>query len=114
MTEPHDDRRHDPRIEKLQLVQVSRFDEEGFRADLATGRTLNISRGGLRLELLHPLPLRSEVSLSLALGNELVEVHGRVTYLESLDDERSAMGVQFLDLSAEDRRKIDAYLAGAR
>jgi len=66
----HDDRRNHPRIEKCQLVQVSRFDEEGFRADLATGRTLNISRGGLRLELVHPLPLRSEVSLSLALGND--------------------------------------------
>lgn len=112
MTDPNDDRRHDPRIAKFQLVQVTRFNEEGFRADLATGRTLNISRGGLRLELLHPLPLRSEVTLSLALGNDIVDVHGRVTYLESLDDERSAMGIQFLDLSAEDARRIDAYLAG--
>jgi hypothetical protein len=46
-----------PRIRKLNLVQVSRFDEEGFRADLATGRTLDLSRGGMRLELHHALPL---------------------------------------------------------
>ena len=33
------DRRIDTRVDKIHLVQVSRFDEEGFRADLATGRT---------------------------------------------------------------------------
>ncbi|MEM8996545.1 MAG: PilZ domain-containing protein [Acidobacteriota bacterium] len=88
-------RRIDTRVEKVQLVQISRFDEEGFRADLATGRTVNISRGGLRLELHHPLPLRSQVELDLALDDGLVHVRGTVVYLEAIDEERCFMGIAF-------------------
>ena len=103
-----------PRIKALNLVQISRFDEEGFRADLATGRTLDISRGGMRLELHHHLPLRSVVGLTLALDNEIVEVRGKVVHLEEIDDERCAMGIQFMDLSAEADALFDRYLAQSK
>lgn len=108
-----DQTRAHPRIKKLNLVQVSRFDEEGFRADLATGRTLDISHGGVRLELYHPLPLRSVLSLTLALNNQLIEVTGTVVHLEVLDAERCAMGVEFTDLSDDARRVLDAHVAAA-
>ncbi len=109
-TEHHSNRRKSPRIEKINLVQISRFDEEGFRSDLATGRTLDISRGGVRLELYHPLPLRSVVGLNLALENTLLDISGEVVYLEVLDDDSCAMGIKFVDLSDETRRKIDYFL----
>ena len=102
------DRRIAPRIKKLNLVQVSRFDEDGFRADLATGRTLDISRGGMRLELHHPLPLRSVVGLTLALVGELIDVSGTVVHLEVLDSERCAMGIRFTDLDEAAGDLIDA------
>lgn len=115
MAEDHDFSTHraHPRIKALNLVQISRFDEEGFRADLATGRTLDISRGGMRLELHHHLPLRSIVGLTLALDNELVEVRGRVVHLEEIDEERCSMGIQFVDLGPEARAMFDRYLAQA-
>ena len=106
-----EDRRIEPRIDKIHLVQVSRFDEEGFRADLATGRTTNISRGGIRLELYHPLPLRSKVSLNLVLGEQILDVNGRVVYLEDLqDDDRCCMGIMFTDLDSETQELIDLYV----
>jgi hypothetical protein len=105
------ERRDHPRVEKLNLVQISRFDEEGFRADLATGRTLDISPGGVRLELYHPLPLRSVLTLTLALNDQLIEVTGTVVHLEVVDADRCAMGVEFTDLSHDARRVIDAHVA---
>ncbi len=102
-----DDRRIDTRVDKINLVQVSRFDEEGFRADLATGRTLNISRGGLRLELHHPLPLRSKVSLDLQLGTELVQIYGSVVYLEALDEESCCMGIAFRNVPPDIQQILD-------
>ena len=110
MGEQSDDVRHHPRIKDLNLVQISRFDEEGFRADLATGRTLDISSGGIRLELYHPLPLRTVVALTLALEDELIDVRGKVVYLEEIDDERCAMGIQFTDMSSEDRERLDQHV----
>ncbi|HEX9734882.1 MAG TPA: PilZ domain-containing protein [Thermoanaerobaculia bacterium] len=99
-----------PRIRKLNLVQVSRFDEEGFRADLATGRTLDLSRGGMRLELHHALPLRSVVSVTLALDDDLVDVRGRVVYLEELDAERCAMGIEFTELGDQAAALLARYV----
>ena len=105
------ERRDYPRINKLNLVQISRFDEEGFRADLSTGRTLDISHGGVRLELYHPLPLRSIVSLSLALENHVIDVRGSIAHLEVIDNERCAIGIEFTDLSPEARKLIDEHVA---
>ncbi|MEM1202298.1 MAG: PilZ domain-containing protein [Acidobacteriota bacterium] len=101
------DRRIDTRIDRINLVQVSRFDEEGFRADLATGRTINISRGGLRLELHHPLPLRSQIRLDLAVGDEIVHVEGTVAYLEAIDEERCHMGISFDEVAPEVQSLLD-------
>lgn len=102
-----DDRRVDARFDKKNLVQVTRFDAEGFRADLATGRTLNISRSGLRLELHHPLPLRSRVSLDLHLGSDLVQVLGTVVYLEALDEDLCAMGIEFRKVTPEIQAQLN-------
>lgn len=110
-TDQYSIQRRGARVERVTLVSVSRVDEEGFRADLATGRTLNISTGGIRLDLDHPLPLHSVVGLTLTLGDDLLEVEGRVVYLEALDGQRSAMGIEFGDLSAAARERIEEYLA---
>lgn len=109
--EPDKERRAAPRVDRIQLVEVSRFDKEGLYADLATGRTLNLSRSGARLEFHHSLPLRSTVELSIVLGDEVVQVTGRVVYLEAIDDERTAMGVTFTELPPGAREALDEFLA---
>ncbi len=111
--EPSPDDRHYPRVKNLNLVQIDQHDEEGLQADLATGRTLDISPGGIRLELHHALPLRTLVEMSLALDNNLVDVQGKVVYLEEIDDERCAMGIQFIDVAHEARRLLEQYVENA-
>ena len=104
------DRRSSPRIAKVHLVQVNRFDEEGFRADLATGRTLNISSGGVRLELHHSVPLRSLVKLNLVLGVRLLDLDGMVVYLQALDGDRCCMGIEFIDVDAESKALLEEFV----
>lgn len=103
--------RKEPRLKKMSLVQISRFDEEGFRADLATGRTLNVSRGGLRLELHHPLPLRSEVRLDMVLGDQIIHVAGTVVYLEAVDEDTCCMGIAFKDVEPETQKLLGQLVA---
>ncbi len=105
--------RHHSRVKKLSLVQIDRHDEEG-PADLATGRTLDISHGGIRLELYHHLPLRSVVAVTLALDDDLIDVRGKVVYLEEIDDERCAMGIQFLEMDEEARRRLGSFVDNAK
>lgn len=106
-----EERRRAPRVERVTLVHVKTVEEQGFENDLATGRTLNISAGGVRLELqqTYPLPLRSILGLSVQLENEIVELEGMVIYLQVLDQERCALGVQFTDLSDDVRAKLKKF-----
>ena len=101
------ERRTSPRVDEVQLVQVS---VPSAPSAFTTGRTLNISRGGVRLEMSGELPLRTRVRLSLAVGDEFVTVAGSVVYLEALDGGRCSMGVQFTDLDANSRRRLDEYV----
>jgi hypothetical protein len=66
----------------------------------------------MRLELQHhyPLGLRSVLGLSLALGGEILDVHGVVMYLQIVDEQRCAVGIQFKDLSEDGRRMIQRFI----
>ncbi len=110
--EPSANERNHPRVKNLNLVQIDRHDDEG-PTDLATGRTLDISHGGIRLELYQPLPLRSIVAITLALDDELVDVRGKVVYLEEIDEERCAMGIQFLEMSESAQQQLDQFVEKA-
>ena len=101
------ERRASPRVDEVQLVQLS---ARGVTHP-TTGRTLNLSRGGVRLETGTQLPLRSRVRLSLAVGDEFVTVSGSVVYLEALDHGRCTIGVQFTEIDAASRRRLDDYIA---
>ena len=51
--------------------------------------------------------------MSLALDNDLVDVRGKVVYLEEIDDERCAMGIQFIDVGAGARQLLERYVEKA-
>lgn len=101
-------RRASPRVDEEQIVQIS---VPGSGSQLTTGRTVNLSRGGARIEMGGELPLRSRVRLSLALGDEFIAVTGSVVYLEALDGGRCCVGVQSTDLDTANRHRLDAHLA---
>ena len=101
------ERRVSPRVDEVQLVQVT----TPGSVSRTTGRTINLSRGGMRLEMGDQLPLRSRVQLSLSVGNGQKLVAGSVVYLEALDGGRCSIGVQFTDLDQHSRRRLDDYIA---
>lgn len=108
-----DERRHEPRVKALTLVDVAEFNEAGLLTELTMGRTLDVSQDGMRLELNHPVPVDSTLTLELELGESVVEVHGKVhscNRVTANGQTRYAMGVEFLDLSTENFDKLQAYV----
>ena len=80
------------------------------------GTVHDVSEGGLFLETALPLPAGTVVTLTPldAAGRTLSEVRARVTRAINYDPERleqpAGMGLQFLDLDAEERRSIVAMI----
>jgi hypothetical protein len=102
------ERRAAPRVQSINLVSLAQFNESGFFSALDSGRTLDVSPLGIRLELSHPLPLRTVVEMSLALGERLIELEGRVCHLEVIDEHRCMMGIELTRLGDEARAALEA------
>ena len=81
-----------------------------------TGFSLDISSGGLFVSTYDVLPLDSEVNVNFSLpGGPMMSLTGLVRwvrdYNEIVPDTSPGMGIMFEDLSAEQERDINTYLA---
>ncbi len=103
--------RRAPRIISLNLVAVAKVDETGVPTLDAMGRTLDISEGGIKLETFTTVPIGSEVELGIALGEQIIHPHGRVVYLEEIEEGKYIMGLKFLELEPEELETVRTYLA---
>lgn len=104
------ERRHEERIKTLQLTHVVQLDASGNETELTVGRTLDLSRDGVRLEMADMVPIRSFLKLTLAVDDRLIEVKGQVTSHVDLPEGEIAHGLQFVEVSDENRQVLDAFL----
>jgi hypothetical protein len=95
-----------PRVNKLRLTAVERIGDLGEIAEETIGRTLNISEGGVLLEMVKPLPLLSIVSLSIGLGDDTLRVEGEVVHLRKNEEGKIETGIQFSAITNKDKELI--------
>jgi len=107
---PEQFERSEPRHSTINLVTIQLLDENGVAVDSAVGRTLDLSHHGMLLELDHGLPTERVANLSFALGDVLVDVDAEIRSAKELDANKYAMGLKFINLSAEASAAIQAYL----
>lgn len=104
------ERRRSPRIERVELVHVTRYDEVRQRTEQIRGRLMNLSEGGMRLEMNQLVPLGTVVSISLVIGDELLKLEGAVIYVDRLDQARAATGVAFSELDTDTQHVLSGYV----
>jgi len=71
-------------------------------------RLTDISLGGCYLEIMSPLPVLTYVNLGLILEEQHLNAKGQVV----VSHPNFGMGVQFIDMSAADRKMLESWLAG--
>ncbi len=88
----------------LRTVVTCRMDEHQF-----TSASINVSEGGMLLETSGGLELGREVELRFSVPQipDVLNPRGKVVRREPPD----RMAIQFADLSSEDRKAIQAYIA---
>ena len=101
------ERRGSPRIPLEMWVEETTDGERYFR------RAGNLSRGGLRLEHTIPLPIGTTVHLTFTLPGDSTSVSVSGEIVSSTGPEDLKMGLKFLDLTADAKQRIDAYLTRA-
>lgn len=110
MTPTHTTQRN-KRFETLNLVSLIHRDAEG-RVDLeAVGRTLDLSEGGILLEIPDPVPRgNNEVWLTLGIRDHVFEATGQIVHQRQLENGNLAIGISFKDLPAQWSQVIARFL----
>lgn len=74
------------------------------------GITTNLSLEGVAIETCHPLTQGELVEISIALDSKLILCSTKVIYVERPRGKRYRAGLQFQEISEEDRRLLGEYL----
>jgi hypothetical protein len=100
------------RLETLNLVSCTHKDSEG-RIDLEiVGRTLDLSEGGIFLEIPQPVPAgEKEMDVILGIRDHVIHIRGDIVHHRELENGYTGLGIAFRDISPEDSRVITAFLA---
>jgi uncharacterized protein (TIGR02266 family) len=77
-------------------------------ATIAGAMTLDLSKGGLGIRTMSPLPKDTSIHVKFRLpgADADVQASGRVSWI----DRRVGMGVQFDEVSSNDQRALDAFI----
>lgn len=89
-------RRAFPRVNKLHFIAYVNREGEEQKTPVSMGRTINISRLGVGMEVFQPLEVDSVMEMEIALEEEqLLAVKGTVVHIASQEDGKFIAGIKF-------------------
>ena len=107
-------RRRWDRKKTLNLVEYVILGKNGEQVSRGMGRTRNVSEGGLLLETYRPLPPENNVLISVGLGDDLVELKGRIVHLNPpvppSSKDRYCSGVELTEIDQNGKRLLKKYI----
>ena len=108
------ERRKWARVPAEHLVSYTHFDEEGEPDDMGMARTLDLSGGGILLEMARPMGEESPVEIKMISGEHILRARGRVTYSQILAPDRWRIGLRFTEITEGDAVTIAREVAGSQ
>ena len=109
----NEERRKWPRIPAEHLVSYTHYDEEGEPDDMGMARTLDLSEGGILLEMARPARPGSRLDVKMVSGEHIIRARGEVVYCHHLSRSRWRVGVSFSEITQSDRGTISSEVAEA-
>ncbi|MCF8037413.1 MAG: PilZ domain-containing protein [Desulfobacteraceae bacterium] len=96
-----DNQRRQKRYESVNLLSYVCMDSDGKEWKQGMGRTLNINETGAKLETHEPIETQYIVLLAMGIGEEVVDIKGRVVYCNRGEAGRFESGIEFYDVEGE-------------
>ena len=98
--------RKSPRVAKLLFTEVTPFTEGGAQGTPSMGRTINISQGGVLMELPHTMPFEIPIHVALGIEDDVVRLKGKLAHYHKNDDGTVEIGVEFVNPSKKELELI--------
>ncbi len=98
------------RVESIVLTSYDCLSENNEPFHHGMGRTLNLSKDGACLETHAPIEPQNNLSMTIMIDNELVDINGKVVYCAEGKDEMYKSGVEFLEMGNNEIQVLDNYI----
>ena len=105
-----EERRQASRIDSLNLVHVTCWDENGRAVRQGIGRTINVSEKGILLETHFEVDADEKYEISIGLEDQIVDIRAHVVHLQHGEKDRSLVGLSFGDLDEESLSKLRGFI----
>ena len=105
-----DDKRYALRTESSDLLSYICCDEDGNETTQGLGRTVDVSEGGVRIETHVALDLDLGISLTIALGDDLMDFKGNIVHSREKHDKRYEYGIAFVEIDEESSLFLRQYM----
>ncbi len=100
------------RYERVASLNLLHF--TGYRNDViikqGMGRTLDVSESGILLETHFLMELQDQLSLTIGLEDDLVEMKGRVVYCNEEEGGKFKMGIEFFEVDNKALQILKQYI----
>lgn len=103
------ERRRYPRLDSLNLLSYTHFDEKDLPENEGMGRTTDISKGGVTIQTHKSFPTDSGLEMTIALAEKIIIARGRVVHASRVDKDRYDIGVCFTQVEEEDLKALLEY-----
>ena len=97
-----EERRRWTRIPAEHLVSYTHFDEQMIPDDVGMARTLDLSEGGILLEMTRYLEEGSPLEIKMVSGDKTLRARGRIAHSQRLSSGRWRVGLDFTDIAEGD------------
>ena len=104
------EQRKNPRVDSLNLVTFTSFDDEGVILSNAYSRTLNLSKEGMLIEMRQAPAINTLILISLGIGEKIIQVQGKIARVETQPDNLLQVGISFINVNPYYQKVLHDYL----
>jgi hypothetical protein len=98
--------RKSDRIEATHFISYDLLDKEGDVRENGMALSLDLSREGVLLENRTDFPQNSTVAIYIAVGEDVVDLAGRVRHSEKIAEDKFRIGIQFKSMTDDQAQKL--------
>lgn len=103
-------RRASIRLKMIYPALYTRYDTQGRAYDQKMGRSMDVSRGGVKLQSSYPVDSGEVLDISMALRENLVNFKGKVVYVTGSEDHGFESGISINDIEDQDKIALTRFI----
>lgn len=100
------DSRKSVRVDAQLFVSYDLFDKNGQVVQAGMALSKDLSKTGVQVRERSSFELDSSIQIHLAVGDEVVNVEGKVRHVEKVDENNYRIGIEFTQIDEEILKKL--------